>query len=232
MQTKLLLTIQAYGMLVLSTAALAEGSTTNTAENNSTDSNSQVVELPSLKVTARSLSDYQADESSVGTRTNTPFDETPQSVQVITQELIEDQAANEVTDLFRSMSGVSYLNYGIVKMRGFEQESQVLYDGIKGDPFRTFTIPQLFNIEEVQTLKGPSGALYGAGEAGGVINYVTKKPSYEQENNIKLTAGNQDYYGRSLHRLNICLHGSVAKHPHSLAQKILYCHLKNLDCLR
>ncbi|MEP3348791.1 MAG: TonB-dependent receptor [Marinomonas sp.] len=180
---KSLIMMQAFGALAFSTAALAETSSDN---------------VLSIEVEGRALTLYKEDEASVGTRTNTPIDETPQSIQVITQELIEDQAANEAPDIYRSMSGVSYLNYGIIKMRGFEQESQVLYDGIKGDPFRTFTIPQLFNIEQVQSLKGPSGAAYGAGEAGGVINYVTKKPTYEQKNNIELTAGNKDFLSGSV----------------------------------
>ncbi|MDO6806092.1 TonB-dependent receptor plug domain-containing protein, partial [Wenyingzhuangia sp. 1_MG-2023] len=64
--------------------------------------------------------------------------------------------------------------------------------------FRTFTIPQLFNIEEVQVLKGPSGALYGAGEAGGVINYVTKKPTYDQQNTIEFATGNKGFLSGSL----------------------------------
>ncbi|MDP2507165.1 MULTISPECIES: TonB-dependent siderophore receptor [unclassified Oceanobacter] len=157
-----------------------------------------IIELSPIQVEGRALSLYKEDEAVLGTRTHTPIDETPQSIQVLTQELIDDQAANEVTDLFRSMSGVSYFNYGIIKMRGFEQESQVLYDGVKGDPFRTFTIPQLFNIEEVQVLKGPSGALYGAGEAGGVINYVTKKPTYDQQNTIEFATGNKGFLSGSL----------------------------------
>lgn len=180
---KSLIMMQAFGALAFSTAALAETSSDN---------------VLSIEVEGRALTLYKEDEATFATRTSTPIDETPQSVQVITQDLIEDQAANEAPDIYRSMSGVSYLNYGIIKMRGFEQESQVLYDGIKGDPFRTFTIPQLFNIEQVQSLKGPSGAAYGAGEAGGVINYVTKKPTYEQKNNIELTAGNKDFLSGSV----------------------------------
>lgn len=183
--------IQACGVLFLTLPAFSETTSNGNTAND-------VVELEPVKVEGRALSLYQDDEAVFATRTNTLIDETPQTIQIITQELIEDQAANEVTDLFRSMSGVSYLNYGIVKMRGFEQESQVFYDGIKGDPFRTFTIPQLFNIEQVQTLKGPSGAAYGAGEAGGAINYVTKKPTFEQENNVEFTVGNKDFLSGSV----------------------------------
>jgi iron complex outermembrane receptor protein len=183
--------IQACGVLFLTLPAFAETTSNGNTAND-------VVELEPVKVEGRALSLYQGDEAVFATRTNTLIDESPQTIQIITQELIEDLAANEVTDLFRSMSGVSYLNYGIVKMRGFEQESQVFYDGIKGDPFRTFTIPQLFNIEQVQTLKGPSGAAYGAGEAGGAINYVTKKPTFEQENNVEFTVGNKDFLSGSV----------------------------------
>lgn len=162
------------------------------------DSSSEEDEVEVYRVKGRALSLYQGNEAVFSTRSNTPLNEVPQSVQVITKEMIEDQAAYEISDLFRSMSGVSYLNYGIVKMRGFEQESQVFYDGIKGDPFRTFTIPQLFNIEQVQTLKGPSGALYGAGEAGGSINYVTKKPTKQKINNIELRLGNKNFFAGSI----------------------------------
>ena len=186
------ITMPSFGALCIAMSAFSE---TNNGEDVSAN---ESAELETVQVIGRALSLYQSNEAVFATRTNTPIDETAQTIQIITQELIEDQGANEVTDLFRSLSGVSYLNYGIVKMRGFEQESQVFYDGIKGDPFRTFTIPQLFNIEQVQTLKGPSGAAYGAGEAGGAINYVTKKPTYEQENNVEFRLGNKGFVSGSV----------------------------------
>jgi iron complex outermembrane receptor protein len=173
-----------------------ESSVKNSSVKNS--SAKQDAELEVLTVVGRALSLYQGNGAVFATRTNSDINNISQTVQIITQELIEDQAAYEISDLFRSMSGVSYLNYGIVKMRGFEQESQVFYDGIKGDPFRTFTIPQLFNIEQVQTLKGPSGAAYGAGEAGGSINYVPKKPTSEQENTAELRLGNKGFLSGSV----------------------------------
>ncbi len=88
---------------------------------------------------------------------------------------IDDQAARQVTDLYRSISGISFFSYAGVTLRGFRQEN-VLYDGLRGDPYAGFSVPQLFNIERVEVLKGPAGALYGGGDAGGVINYVTRKP--------------------------------------------------------
>jgi iron complex outermembrane receptor protein len=164
------------------------------AENSSTTSDD---ELLSIQIEGRALSYYQADAASLATRTETSIDETPQSIQVITESLIEDQAALEISDLYRSISGVSYNNFSTVTMRGFSQD-EILYDGMKGDPFEGFSIPQLFTIEQIQVLKGPSGALYGAGEPGGVINYVTKKPTYEQVNKIEVGVGNKDFFSGSV----------------------------------
>ena len=155
------------------------------------------IELQTLQVQGRALSHYKEDEAALATRTSTPIDETPQSVQVVTEALIEDQAARQITDLYRSISGMSQNNVSTVTLRGFSQD-EVLYDGLKGDPFGDFSIPQLFTIEQIQVLKGPSGAVYGAGEPGGVINYVTKKPAYEQKNTLKVSAGNKDFLSGSI----------------------------------
>ncbi|RUM50711.1 MAG: TonB-dependent siderophore receptor [Marinomonas sp.] len=151
-------------------------------------------QLDTLIVTGRALSHYKEETATIGSRTDTQIDKTPQSVQVLTETLIEDQAAHQVTDLYRSISGVSQDNVSTVTFRGFHQDEQ-LYDGLRGNPYKEFfTVPQLVNVEEVQAIKGPAGALYGAGEPGGVINYVSKKPTYEPETFIKLGAGNKDYH--------------------------------------
>ena len=151
-------------------------------------------QLDTLIVTGRALSHYKEETATIGSRTDTQIDKTPQSVQVLTETLIEDQAAHQVTDLYRSISGVSQDNVSTVTFRGFHQDEQ-LYDGMRGNPYKEFfTVPQLVNVEEVQAIKGPAGALYGAGEPGGVINYVSKKPTYESETFIKLGAGNKDYH--------------------------------------
>lgn len=57
-----------------------------------------------------------------------------------------------MTDLYRSISGISYFSYAGVTLRGFRQEN-VLYDGLRGDPYAGFSVPQLFNIERVEVLK-------------------------------------------------------------------------------
>lgn len=149
-------------------------------------------QMERINVKGRAQTLYRQNESSVATRTNTPIEEIPQSVQVLTEELINDQAARQITDLYRSISGVNSFSYSGVTFRGFRQD-EILYDGVRGDPFNGFSVPQLFNIEQIQVLKGPSGAMFGSGQPGGIINYVTKKPTATSERSIELALGNYDY---------------------------------------
>lgn len=150
-----------------------------------------------LTVLGRARTHYRVDESNLATGTDTELARTPQSVQILNQTLIEDQAARQVTDLYRSISGVSQYSYSGVTFRGFRQE-EIRYDGLRGDPFAGFAIPQLANIAQVQVLKGPAGALFGSGEPGGLINYVTKQPSAKTRRSLKVTGGNQDFLGTQL----------------------------------
>ena len=154
-------------------------------------------EIEEIVVLGRAQEFYRIDESTVGTKTPTDFLSIPQGVQVLSRQLIEDQAATKVTDLYRSISGVTEFSYAGVTFRGFRQENEIRYDGVAGDPFAGFSIPQLFNIERVEVLKGPSSMLYGVAEPGGVINYVTKKPTDYGIGNITIFMGNYDHYGAS-----------------------------------
>lgn len=157
-----------------------------------TSADSDVVALDSVQVVGRAQSLYKSETAAVGTRTDTPLALVPQSVQVLPRELIDDQAARQVTDLYRSISGISFFSYAGVTLRGFRQEN-VLYDGLRGDPYAGFAVPQLFNIEQVEVLKGPAGALYGGGDAGGVINYVTRKPQAKAQRRAEIQLGNKDF---------------------------------------
>ncbi|MFC0152261.1 TonB-dependent siderophore receptor [Xanthomonas dyei] len=172
------------------TAALALPSPSAFAQH--TSSPPAVTELDGINVVGRAQTLYKSDDAAVATRTDTPLSLVPQSVQVLPRELIDDQAARQITDLYRSISGISFFSYAGVTLRGFRQEN-VLYDGLRGDPYAGFSVPQLFNIERVEVLKGPVGALYGGGEPGGVINYVTRKPAHQTQRRVELQLGNQSF---------------------------------------
>lgn len=154
--------------------------------------------LEVIEVVGRAQQYYLAKETKVGTKVNLSLLELPQSAQVLTEQLIIDQAARDITDLYRSIAGVSEYSYSGVTFRGFRDDANVFYDGVRGDPYSGFGVPQLFNVERVEVLKGPASALYGGGEPGGMINYVTKKPSFTNEKQLKVTLGNFATQGASL----------------------------------
>lgn len=180
-----------FGSLLAPVVAFGQSSSVEEAAAGSPPS-----EVEEIVVQGRARTFYRVDESSLGTKTPTAFLEIPQSVQVLSRQLIEDQAALQITDLYRSISGVSLFSYSGVVFRGFRQD-EVLYDGLRGDPFGGFAVPQLFNIERVEILKGPAGMLYGSGQPGGLINYVTKQPDPDRAARVIVGLGDDRRYGMS-----------------------------------
>ncbi|WP_115716992.1 TonB-dependent siderophore receptor [Gallaecimonas mangrovi] len=172
-------------------------SQTATTGTSASQTKSDSSDVEHITVKGRALSLYRVDDGSTALKTPTPIERTPQTVQVLPEQLIEDQGATDISDLYRSISGVSQYNYSWVTFRGFRQDN-VRYDGVQGDPYGDFSTPLLFNIQQVQVLKGPSGALYGAGDPGGLINYVTKKPSYTPNNKLTLKTGNDQFNSASI----------------------------------
>lgn len=163
---------------LLGGAAMAEPAATMTEE---------------IIVTGRVQRLYRVEETTVGKVPANILD-IPQAVQVINAELIKDLGARNVTDLYRNISGLSFFTYAGVTFRGFRQE-QAYYDGMRGDPFIGFAVPQLFNIDRVEVLKGPAGMLYGPAAPGGSLNYVTKTPQDNFRGEVRAFAGNYDRLG-------------------------------------
>lgn len=146
-------------------------------------------------VTARGQQLYRVEETTTGKLPTEPLN-SPVVISSINEQLIEDQGARDAQDLYRNISGVSLFSYAGVTARGFRQE-EIFYDGLRGDPYVGFNVPQLFNIEQVDFLKGPAGMLYGPGAPGGLFNYVTKKPEFRPEGEVRVIYGNFNRFGGS-----------------------------------
>ncbi len=147
-------------------------------------------------VSGRAQKLYRVEETSSG-KLETPPLESSLVITTIIQQLIEDQGARDAQDLYRNISGVSFFSYAGVTARGFRQE-EIFYDGLRGDPYAGFSVPQLFNVQRVEFLKGPSGMLYGPGAPGGLFNYLTKKAQDDEcDGMVKVIAGTEDRFGGS-----------------------------------
>jgi iron complex outermembrane receptor protein len=137
-----------------------------------------------IQVTGAEQDNYLPPTETGVTRLDVPLRDTPRSIQVVPDEVIEDQAANRIGDALRNVSSV-VRDGGFAgtadqfTVRGFFLRN-ILRDGFR-DP--TFSIQETANIERIEVLKGPASVLYGNLEPGGAINIVTEQPlafpSYE-----------------------------------------------------
>ena len=120
---------------------------------------------------------YGAKSSQGPTRTDTPIVDIPQSVSVVSRALIEDAAITSIAQLVRFSPGVTTGqgegNRDQLTLRGNNTTSDFFVDGVRDDVqyFRS-----LYNIENVEILRGASALAFGRGGGGGVINRVTKAP--------------------------------------------------------
>mgnify|MGYP001025845207 FL=1 len=128
-----------------------------------------------IVVGQRYLPDYQVRTTRGATKTNTPLLDVPQAVTVVTDKLVADQAVTSLNETFRYMPGVGTAqgegNRDTPVMRGISSTGDFYVDGIRDDVqyFR-----DVYNLERVEALKGPSAMIFGRGGSGGVINRVTR----------------------------------------------------------
>jgi iron complex outermembrane recepter protein len=150
-----------------------------------------------ITVTAEPEEGYAPRNATTATRTDTPLRDIPQSIQVVPQQVIEDQAAVTLRDALRNVSGVvEGDNFGgnldSFIIRGFF--GTTLRNGFRGRSFGQFatetTLNELSNLDRVEVLKGPAALLYGNAEPGGIINLVSKQPLAEPYYSADLQIGN------------------------------------------
>ena len=100
----------------------------------------------------------------------------PQSVSIITDENIRKQGFREISDIIKYVPGVNSSqgegHRDAVVFRGIRSTADFYLDGIRDDVqyYRS-----LYNLEQVEVLRGPNALLFGRGGTGGIINRVTKK---------------------------------------------------------
>jgi len=135
-----------------------------------------------IEVHADTKDAYHPDVVSIGTLNGAPLSETPISATVVTRQLLLDQGARTLADVIKNDAsiGEDYAPvgyYGDYEIRGFP------IDLATGLQLNGLTIAgeqdvPLENKERVEFLKGIAGVESGVASAGGLINYVTKRPTF------------------------------------------------------
>ncbi len=124
---------------------------------------------------------YDLDKTPTATKTDTPLIDVPQTISVISRELIDDQGVTSLGEALRHVAGVS-LGQGEghrdqITLRGQNSTADFFVDGIRDDA--QYYRP-LYNVERIEVLKGANAMIFGRGGGGGVINRVSKAPEYDR----------------------------------------------------
>jgi iron complex outermembrane receptor protein len=138
---------------------------------------------------------YRSLSATGATKTDTLIKDLPQSVRVITADLLKDVGVTDLAGALDLSSGISRAsNFGGLwdsyAMRGFTGDpnfgSDYMVNGFNSS--RGYNgLRDGMNTQSVEVLKGPAAALYGRGEPGGTVNITTKKPRFQPQYTVEGT---------------------------------------------
>ncbi|WP_076408039.1 TonB-dependent siderophore receptor [Shewanella sp. UCD-KL12] len=125
---------------------------------------------------------YKTDQAHAAMRSDVSLLDTPQSVTVIPTEIMDDQMVLTLGDALKNDASVSIgrvtTDRERFSLRGFslDESTNLLKDGHQH--FSKYRLPMAL-MESIEVLKGPSSLLYGQSTPGGLVNLVTKNPTYD-----------------------------------------------------
>jgi iron complex outermembrane receptor protein len=181
----------------------------------------EVLVLSPFTVTTDKDRGYAATNAISGSRVNSPIKDLPIPMQVITSEFIEDIGATDLRKALSYASSISlqtqndlenkggiggiqsgaYGPGGVnnpegvtsnisgtqLKIRGFITNNVLRNGFLRGSP------SDAINIDRIEVVQGPNALLYGTGNFGGVVDYLTKRPLFRQQGRASLTYGLYDF---------------------------------------
>jgi catecholate siderophore receptor len=152
-----------------------------TAGGGTAPANGGTTALPAISVqgtATESGGDYKMDQPSLPKLTE-PLLNTPQTIDVVPRQLMDDQGVTTFRDALRNVPGISLAageaasQGDNLTIRGFTARNDIYLDGLRdfGSYYR-----DPFYLEDIQVLKGPASILFGKGSTGGVVEQDSKQP--------------------------------------------------------
>lgn len=138
---------------------------------------------------------YMVDTTSSATRTDTDLIDVPQSISVVTRDLMDSQQIRTVADAVRNIAGVQYIDgtdsLPNFQIRGFNPGNGMT-DGMPNSIVASGDFPPLIGVERVEVMKGPEAILgdsIGNNDFGGLINVIMKKPQSDPVHEFSYSIG-------------------------------------------
>lgn len=161
--------------------------------------------LPEVKVIENAeradgpVDGYRATRSSTFTKSDIPLKDVPASVSIVPAQLIKDASLLSLGELFHYVPGATMHqgegNRDQIVLRGTSSTADFYVNGVRDD---AQVYRDLYNAERVEILKGPGGMIFGRGGAGGVVNRVTKRPTFGWVGEGSITAGSYSQFRGTL----------------------------------
>jgi catecholate siderophore receptor len=173
---------------------------TATAQAQTASASAQVT-LPKVEVNAKGASapapadSYRATTTRATKSIQDPQD-IPQAITSVTRQLMEEQQVGSLREALRNVSGLTFnaaeggRSGDNMMLRGFYTFGDIYLDGVRDTAQYN---RETFNTEQVDVLRGAAAMLYGRGQAGGVINQVSKAPLLVDRNKVSATIGTDGY---------------------------------------
>ena len=163
--------------VALNCAAVAQDTDTATTPSGAEDS---AFVLGDITLTADDVAGYVATGAQT-TKSSTPIAEAQQSVSVVTEDQIAEQGAQNLGQALSYTAGVLAEPFGIDPrfdtpyIRGFRADNAQYVNGLRQGRYFGAVSQEIYGLQQIEVLRGPSSSLYGAGSPLGVINMVQKR---------------------------------------------------------
>lgn len=151
---------------------------------------------------------YTTGLTSVGSKTPTSLRQTPQSISIVSQQLMADQQMADINDAMRATPGLSVQNdtyrTSYILSRGFKLENFQLdgaapmAQGSSVGSFYSSNIYDLAEFDHIEVLRGSAALFGGTGDPGGIVNMVRKRPLDTFQLKLTASAGSWDNYRQEL----------------------------------
>ena len=138
---------------------------------------------------------YRASKTRVGKVAQDPHD-IPQAITTVTRALLDEQDASSLREAMRNVAGLSFnaaeggRSGDNMNLRGFYTFGDMYLDGVRDTAQYN---REVVNLEQVDVLRGAAAMLFGRGQAGGVINQVSKTPMLYGINKVETSVGTDGY---------------------------------------
>lgn len=172
--------------------ALACATSVHADDAGSTSDQRKTTVLEGIRVDATAVDAYRTDNASAGALGNRALLDTPFSIDAVTEELIKNRQANNINDVFKGDASTTPFSNGYSGENSAFSVRGLQIDELNGYRINGMSVPAwaadipVEHFQQIELLKGLSGFMYGFSQPGGMLNFVTKKPTEQPTATFRL----------------------------------------------